>query len=325
MSVQNSNDIEYGLLENGLDFILSSTEYLMSGKSKSDIKYGLLHLSSGIELVFKYRLFIVNREYVFQNLKEANHQKFFLDGDFKSVDFKTCVERLKKKHCNVTFKQKDEDVFKTLRERRNKLEHFSITDSRDGLKAYLHQILSLVIDFIEREIPSENITTDDEELLDNIRANLGELQEFVTYRWNEISSDVQSFATFSTPILCPSCFQKALVSDDGSKCLFCNYSAEADEMAQRYISDVLNINEYETVKDGGEYPQYDCPECGRDSFIRDFERDIWKCFKCAFEGNSETVGFCITCGTPYQLSREDEIGMCDNCIEHRLGDDYDDD
>ncbi len=95
MSVQNSNDIEYGLLENGLDFILSSTEYLMSGKSKSDIKYGLLHLSSGIELVFKYRLFIVNREYVFQNLKEANHQKFLMVISKVSI-LKTCVERLKK-------------------------------------------------------------------------------------------------------------------------------------------------------------------------------------------------------------------------------------
>lgn len=320
MGRQNSDDVEYGLLENGLDFILSSTQYLMSGKAKSDIKYGLLHLSSGIELVFKYRLFIENWEYVFQNPKEVDHQKF-VAGDFKSVDSKTCVERLKK-HCNVKFDQEDDDVLKALRERRNKLEHFSIIDSMAALKAYLHQILSLVIDFIEKEIPIKNIAADDEELLDNIRANLGELQEFVTYRWIEIGTEIQRFAAFSTPVLCPSCFQKALVSDDGSKCLFCNYSAEADEMAQRYISGVLNINEYETVKDGGEYPQYDCPECGRYSFIRDHERDIWKCFKCGFEGDSDTMGYCETCGTPYQLDREEDIGMCDNCIDYRLGDDY---
>ena len=58
-------EMNYSLLENGLDFILDAAQKL-SELNDSDlddkdsqrlIKYALLHLSAGIELVFKYRLF----------------------------------------------------------------------------------------------------------------------------------------------------------------------------------------------------------------------------------------------------------------------------
>src|ERR1700682_2110385 len=65
-------DFHYSLLENGLDFVLSSLESLtlasavgpsiggaapnaVSGQ-KRHLKYALLHLCSGVELVFKERI-----------------------------------------------------------------------------------------------------------------------------------------------------------------------------------------------------------------------------------------------------------------------------
>lgn len=52
----NTKDIHFELLENGLDFLLSGIEYLARGKEKRDIKYGVLHTVSGVELILKERL-----------------------------------------------------------------------------------------------------------------------------------------------------------------------------------------------------------------------------------------------------------------------------
>ena len=53
---EESRDLSFVLLENGLDFIASGLRYIARGETKSDLKYGVLHLASGIELVLKERL-----------------------------------------------------------------------------------------------------------------------------------------------------------------------------------------------------------------------------------------------------------------------------
>lgn len=60
--------VQYTMLENGMDFIISGISYLQRAELKNEeeniqgreLKYALLHLSSGIELVFKSRLYIEN-------------------------------------------------------------------------------------------------------------------------------------------------------------------------------------------------------------------------------------------------------------------------
>ena len=49
-------DLQFDLLENGLDFIASGLDHIARGATKTDLKYGVLHLASGIELVLKERL-----------------------------------------------------------------------------------------------------------------------------------------------------------------------------------------------------------------------------------------------------------------------------
>ena len=56
--------MQYSMLENGMDFIISGILHLQKAESENveeniqgrELKYALLHLSSGIELVFKSRL-----------------------------------------------------------------------------------------------------------------------------------------------------------------------------------------------------------------------------------------------------------------------------
>lgn len=60
--------INFGLLENGLDFILSAIINLKEGDDKVKLKYGVLHLSAGVDLIFKYLLSKEHGRYYFIKL-----------------------------------------------------------------------------------------------------------------------------------------------------------------------------------------------------------------------------------------------------------------
>ena len=90
------------MLENGLDFILNAAEKLVTAENSRDkiekekaYKYSLLHLSAGIELLMKSRLYIENWTYIVADIDKIDRKKFEV-GDFVSVDYARCIERLKK-------------------------------------------------------------------------------------------------------------------------------------------------------------------------------------------------------------------------------------
>lgn len=52
-----TRDLAFDLLENGLDFVVEALERLTKRSVQDrDLKYGVLHLGAGIELVLKERL-----------------------------------------------------------------------------------------------------------------------------------------------------------------------------------------------------------------------------------------------------------------------------
>ncbi|OSB19207.1 hypothetical protein B2H94_08935 [Clostridium sporogenes] len=315
---KNKKDISFTILENGLDFILSSIKYLSYEEDKYHIKYSILHLSSGIELIFKYKLLKEDYKYIFAKIDEAD-KKSFLSGNFQSVNSKECINRLKK-HCNIIFSKDDTEILGTLRKKRNMMEHLTITDSTQALKSYFVRILNLGINFINNNFDTKEFSDNENELLQQIRTSLVNLEEFVTHRWSEIKGEIEDHLKYNTPIKCPSCLQKALITDDGSKCLFCGYTEESEKVADKYILKVLGIDQYETVKHGGEYPKYICSECGTDSFIHDEENEIWRCLKCGVEYSEEKVAYCTECGEPYVINKFDDV-ICDTCLEYKLNKD----
>lgn len=71
------SNIEFTLLENGLDFILSSTQHIdKKDNNKRNIKYSILHMSSGIELIFKYKLMLTDWKQVFKKVENADKKTF---------------------------------------------------------------------------------------------------------------------------------------------------------------------------------------------------------------------------------------------------------
>ena len=108
--------------------------------------------------------------------------------------------------------------------------------------------------------------------------------------------------------------------------LFCGYSAESASAAIEWIETILGINYYSTVKDGEEYPLYNCPECMAESLVdkgpsgSQFEAEQYVCFNCGSIWKESELDTCSRCGRLYQ-AQGDDFGVCRECIKGTLSKD----
>jgi hypothetical protein len=248
-------DFKFSLLENGLDFLLSSLRHLTAASAppaslqttggkilqtadqKRDLKYALLHLCSSIELVFKERLRQEHWSLVFKDISKASREAYDL-GDFQSVTFQEAQDRLVG-ICEIEFTQSQLRDLKNLRDRRNKVEHFGAVDSLPAVQASVSKMVTFLVDFVEEAFEQESLE-EEEALIADIRSKLGNCNSVVEQRWKEIQKEVDS--QYSS-IECPTCQQKALSADGGTvKCLFCNYAADSKDAANDYVSNILGFD-----------------------------------------------------------------------------------
>lgn len=84
--------------------------------------------------------------------------------------------------------------------------------------------------------------------------------------------------------------------------------------ANEFVERELGISGYERIKDGGEFPVYDCPECGHNQLVYDAEADKYHCFHCSqdYEGNS-----LIHCACCDMITYKNEVELCPNCLEQK--------
>lgn len=254
------NDVEFELFENGLNFVVSAIEYLEEPIKPSDLKYAILHLSSGIELILKERLRREHWTLLFNKVEKASLQDY-KNGKFTSANFDDCIDRLIN-ICEVDINQQIRKNLNSLRDKRNRFEHFGIVDSSEALKATVADALNFLIDFVNDELEDE---VDNDEMV-VIREEVLKFDSFVNQRWKAIRSKI---AKIKLIVTCPRCLQDAADLSDGFQCLFCGYkNDDPEEIANEYVSEVLRESKYEIVTQGGEWPIYFCPGCDYETLVR---------------------------------------------------------
>lgn len=87
--------------------------------------------------------------------------------------------------------------------------------------------------------------------------------------------------------------------------------------AKDYVEQELGIDEFSCVKDGGEFPVYDCPECGHDQLVYDAEADKYHCFHCSEDFAGDALIHCSCCNA---ITYKNEVELCHNCIDHKIAD-----
>lgn len=329
--------MEATMLENGLDFIIDAIRQLKEAERETDelkkrrIKYSLLHLSSGIELILKSRLYKEHWTYVFSDMNKANKGKL-QEGDFRSVESAILVERLERL-CNVMIDSESKQSFNDLRKRRNQMEHFIIKDTFQAVESCIHNALVGISEFIaenyadfvyksetmEDDECRYELTPKEDELLEELIKCISELKAHYDEAINIAKAKAEEEVPLEQLIKCPSCKESLLAccykEENNCHCFFCGYNEKGENAAREYLNNVLGLNEYEIEKDGGEYPLYICPECGVDSFI--IIEGQYICFSCGIDGSEEELLRCERCGRMV-ISDGQDFPVCYDCQEQYM-------
>jgi len=312
MEVYMSEKISFGLLENAFDFLASAVKYASDEYDVKAIKYGVLHLSAGVDLILKYRLSKDHWSLLFQNIDKARISDLST-GNFSSVNSQTCMSRLEN-NCQLKFSKDFEDSIKKLRELRNKMEHFKIDESATAIKVSFYRVLNGILNFIEFELDDVTYSIQENEYLDQLRSGLGELHEFIEFRLEELVDDIDEYRLQNYLIIdCPRCYQETTVIDDGGKCLFCGFNCSGDELAKEYVDAFFEINLYDIFSHGGECPIHYCMECGIEALVYEEQKQRWFCASCGVNYGIAEICCCHYCG---KVIHKSDTGVCSSCKEY---------
>jgi hypothetical protein len=294
---------EWGLLENAIDYLREAVRRLEGEVDRQDLKYAVLSLGAGLELLLKERLRSEDWRLLFTDPSSAE-EEIYRRGDFYSIGVWETMDRLEE-YVGVEISEVDRSHIANLRDRRNPLEHFRISQSREAVSSAASAALGFALDFVSRHLEEAAMSSELQGELEEIREALPALDEFVGHRLREVEGRITKDDGVLT---CPRCFQDTAIVGDGISCLFCGFTIGVEDVeraAEDWIGSVLGISEYRAVKEGGELPLYECPDCEQRAMVDRgssgdlHEEDRWVCFACGERWADRGIDQCARCGEPF--------------------------
>ena len=304
-------------LENGLDYLRSAVDGLVGEPDARAVKYAVLHLAAGIEVLAKHRLLAEHWTLVVSKPDDAKLSRSAFDrGEFVSVSGEIALKRLRNL-VGLPLHGGDLGAVSALQKLRNKLQHFEVNES----VAAVISLSTLALDFALRFINDHLLPDADEadadtieDALPEIRKKLGEIQTFVDHRMAAIARDLAD--SYGSPATCPRCSQRALIADTEPRCLFCGQTwRDGAGAATEYADVILGLSWHET-QNGGEPPTTNCSECGDEAVVWDHFEGAHSavrsamCFACG-EHFDET---CSRCAAPISTG-DDGPSICADCLD----------
>jgi len=309
-----SDNIKFDLIENGLDFVTSGLEHILRNESPHQLKYAILHLSAGTELLLKELLKNEHWSLIFEN---PNLAKFELlgTGEFKSVDFETLMTRLTNV-CELELSDKEKSILRQLKKLRNKIEHFEFEENVKAIKSLSSRVLCLLLSFINSNFEIKSLSSTSQEYVERLREALAKFKEFTELRAAQIKAELELAQKNFNIENCPLCRQSTLILNEPLECLFCGYSDEPQKVAALYAENILGESYYLCIKDGGEYPVIDCIHCDEPDTFVSKGGDGYVCFNCFETNQNDELKSCVQCGQIFESLEEDGLHICEYCAEY---------
>jgi hypothetical protein len=324
-----SRVVSFPPLMNGLDFLEDAVERLRGAPNDKDLKYAVLHLHAGVEVLLKYRLICHDWHLVLADSSAATTEDEYNNGQFRSIGVGEALKRLQTLD-GIKFSKSQKKAAAAVEKFRNQLQHHGLTSAKEAVEAQSAKALAFILDFIDNHIrPESSFAQADEEFLDEtlpgIRTGLREITGFVDHRMDRISSALK----FVPPTWCTDCGQPAvllesygfappvgILAHSEPRCAFCTrrWTSRKDYVDDFIFSGGLSLYE---VSKGGEPPTEPCPECGEDMVVW-FDPDTGdlsasvrfsRCFNCDAEFNDR----CGRCFQPVTAEAGDEGTVCSDC------------
>lgn len=308
-----TNRINLNMLENGLDFISKSLDTIE--KQDEDLKYSLINLHAGIQLLLKEILFQEHWSLIFQNIETAERVKL-KSGDFVSANHDTLINRLQK-ISGIKFDKNLLDMMDWLRKERNKTEHYHFDVTADVLKSNIVKLFAYLIPFIKSEMIESEFIDSDNERFTEILKYLNEFDEYVTERLELIQGKLKDIDVI---LHCPVCSQETVefIDETDAFCYFCDENIE--NFTEKYIDSFVDT--YSHVMDGGEDPLLECPECDLETFLC-LDGHQYICLTCGVKPTQDDL---TTCSGPrcnekliYRRYTDDDgydAHFCDICTDY---------
>lgn len=319
-------DLGFAPVVNGVDFLDSAVDHLLTSHDARSLKYGVLHLQAAIEVLVKVRLRREGWEQVFSNPGKADLHKF-QRGDFHSVSLSDALTRLEELAEIELASTKA--ALTCLAYERNRLMHFGSTSDHEVLKTLagraLDALSAFIVDHMVPGAPPDE-TEALEEAQDLIRHALAEIAIVTEARLTRLAPELDAWP--GIVIHCPECTQLAWTFDpnDETSCLFCGRGWGQEygwEIAPLYAENILGESRYEAAQGNSGWSISMCPKCDEEALVDVATRQdpdsflTSACFQCGFVAADE-LGSCGDCGRT--ILDPDGI-WCPGCWSYRMAKD----
>lgn len=340
--------IEYSLIENGLDFLLSALDGVPFNKLdekevKNKVKASILYLSAALELFFKKRLEMEDWKYVFANMNKADEKKY-KQREFISVSFSSAIDRLER-YANIRFNEEENANLMLFRKRRNNLAHFDFKENVVAIDENIVHMVKLAIKFISEHLLEEIKKESDKNLLQEIQIKIDKVDKYREVLLSLVKKRIEKDGLkLEDMARCPECLEETLDARPNPErkyeCYYCgwtpdDYNAEdACEKSNEYydkhayeviFNHVLVGRAYvdkflgkKALKENqfGElvYPIYQCFCCGWITMVVEGNKGF--CYYCGKE--FEIKGYCEKCGAATHIDSEEHGVLCIHCLSDLL-------
>lgn len=287
--------IELHLLDNAIDYILEAVKplihyHLDRVESQHFLKYSILHLYSGIELLLKEKLRQEHWSLIFQDVSSADLWKL-QRGDFISIYHDELIKRLKG-ILNISINDKP---FKALQALRNRFEHFEVKVSISECKEIIALALDEVISFWDKHL-IENSTVEQREKFAQIKSIATSYEEYERQRMKKFETEINGITESGNGILvgCPSCraYSFIVFKDARKKCKCFN----CDEKITKtdYLTNIRGREKRMETYSRYPFEPYDtkCLSCGSETRIRRLDNE------------DKSVYYCLTCLNEDVISKQ---------------------
>jgi len=304
------------ILQNAVDSIQIGVEDFETGEAKR-LPSSVRNFFAGVLLLFKHKLvqLSLNSD---EALIKQSVLPVIVDGRVtwkgkgkKTVDFHQIKERFESLGVTVDWKTLEE-----IQRYRNEIEHYHTTVKPEAVREYLVACFVIVRDFIDKYLDGSP-----REVLGE--ATWSRLVEYEEVYAAEAASCAEKMNTLDwsnaterlwlTNATCDKCHSGLIrpYADTGEsadeaifECSVCGASWDRDKLLELSGSPHYSVVD---IKDGGEEPVGQCPECGNMGYDSVEEQ----CAFCGEQGPYE----CNVCGATIAPSELDwdEAGMCSHC------------
>jgi hypothetical protein len=302
--VELAGDPHFPPVENGLDYLVSVVESLESQDgevSARNLKYAVLHLAAGTEVLLKARLQYEHWSLVFNQPGNATREAL-ADGSLTSCTPDETRQRLTN-IVGIQFSARQTKALASLARSRNALQHYGLVgENADArrVETMTAQVLNFLIGFIETHLwphLKDEERAEAEIAMERIRGGLHMIQAYVDERMRDLAPQLGPVR--DRTVQCPDCLQWALVTVRDTDpdwdlvkaaypayCHFCDRRMHPEEAALGYVFYVLKRGRITTADDDSWTPDK-CPDCKLQCMVTDARTT---------SAPEAAVNFCFGCG-----------------------------